>query len=264
MSYTHLTITRKGHVAVVALNRPDKHNALCEELMLDLVRVTEEFHGDVETRAVVFTGMGKHFSAGADLAESRTRMAKKPGLLQAKRYARIGPQVIRCLHEMEQITIAAFNGGALGGGACIVSALDFRIAAEDAFVAYPEIHLGMNLSWGALPLCVHLVGPARAKRMVILGDREKATTLKEWGFVDEVVPPDQLLAKAVELAETYALRPPIQAQMIKRSVNRIAGALDSALTHMDTDQFLLCATTRDHEEGIRAFLEKRAPNYRGA
>ncbi len=144
-----------------------------------------------------------------------------------------------------------------------MSACDFRIGAEGCFVGYPEINLGIPLSWVSLPICVHLVGPARAKRMVILGNKEKAETLLEWGFIDEIVPPDKLIDKAIEMAEEYAGQPPIAAQMIKRSVNAISTALDNAIMHMDTDQIMLAEETEDFKEGVTAFLTKRKPEFKG-
>lgn len=263
MTYKNLSIQRDGAVATVTLFRPEKMNALSIDLMEELERVTEEFQPDVETRVVVFAGRGRHFSAGADLADPRRAEAARAPLLARQRGANLGPRLTRKLQEMNQITIAAINGGALGGGAVIVSALDFRIAGESAFVAYPEINLGMNLSWLGLPLCVHLVGPARAKRMVILGRRETSPTLLQWGFVDEVVPDDQLADRVHALAKEYAAQPPIAAQMIKRSVNAISSALDPAIMHMDADQLLLSQLSEDHAEAIRSFFEKRTPDFRG-
>jgi len=264
MNYQNLTVNRRGNIAVVILNRPDRLNALSLDLMLDIERLAEEFRNDSETRAIVFAGAGKHFCAGADLQEAAARRADNPSISQQRGIYRLGPRMIRGLVELDQITICAIQGGALGGGAVIASALDFRIGAEDCFVSYPEIHLGMNLSWGGLPLCVRLVGPAKAKRMIILGEREPAGRLHHWGFLDEIVPADKLLAHAVEMAELYASRPPIQVQMIKRSINVVSGALDSAIMHMETDQFTLAAQTRDSQEGIAAFLQKRPPNFKGA
>lgn len=263
MTYENLSVERRDHLAVVTLDRPDKLNALSIDLMEEIERAAEEFSADVETRVVIFTGRGRHFSAGADLADPRRAEAARAPLLARQRGASLGPRMARKLQDIPQITIAAINGGALGGGAVIVSALDFRIAAESAFVAYPEINLGMNLSWLGLPLCVRLVGPARAKRMVILGRREPAPTLLEWGFVDEVVPDEQLLDRALAMARDYAAQPPIAAQMIKRSVNAISSALDPAIMHMDADQLLLSHLTEDHAEAVKAFFEKRPPEFRG-
>jgi enoyl-CoA hydratase/carnithine racemase len=165
--------------------------------------------------------------------------------------------------EIDQITIAAINGHALGGAACIATACDFRIGAEDCLIGYPEVSLAMNLSWMALPLCVHLIGPARAKRMVILGNKENADTLLKWGFLDEVVPENQLLNRAMEIAEAYAAQPPIAAQMVKRSVNAISSALDQSIMHMDSDQYLYATSGEDFKEAIQAFLEKRKGSFKG-
>jgi enoyl-CoA hydratase/carnithine racemase len=171
--------------------------------------------------------------------------------------------MIRSIYEMDQITIAAINGVALGGGACIATACDFRIGARDSLCGYPEINLGMNLHWVALPLCVHLIGPARAKRMIALGRKEDAETLLRWGFYDEVVDPEELMERALAMAEDYARQPPLPAQMIKQSVNAVVSALDRSIMHMDHDQWMLTASTGDFREGIQSFLEKRKPEFTG-
>ena len=165
--------------------------------------------------------------------------------------------------EMDQITIAAMHGGALGGGACIATAVDFRVGSESCWVSYPEINLGINLQWLGLPLCVHLVGAARAKRLVILGERETAQTLLEWGFLDEVVPDGEELDRALAMARAYAAQPPIPAQMIKRSVNKIVGALDEAVMHMDFDQWQLAALTEDAATAREHFWEDGKPDFKG-
>jgi enoyl-CoA hydratase/carnithine racemase len=263
MNYENLLLERRGRIAIVSLNRPDRLNALSVDLMRDIERVSEEFREDLETRVVIFTGQGRHFSAGADMRDPKRATASRESLLRRQRDFHLGPRMIRKLHEMNQITIAAVNGGALGGGACIVSALDFRIGAEDCFCAYPEGALGIPLSWVSLPLCVHLIGPARAKRFVILAQREKASTLLDWGFLDEVVPETRLMDRALEMAAQYAALPPVAAQMIKRSVNAVSSALDQAIMHMDSDQVLLASLTEDYQEGVKAFFEKRTPDFKG-
>ncbi len=263
MNYKNLIVEKNGRIAIVKLNRPVRLNALNNSLMREIEMVTDEFQEDTETRVVIFTGQGKHFSSGADLKDPKRAAASSASLISKQRQFHLGPRMIQKLHEMNQITIAAINGGALGGGACIVSALDFRIGAEDCFVAYPEGALGIPLSWVSLPLCVHLIGPARAKRFVILAQKENATTLLNWGFLDEVVPSDRLMDRAMEMAENYAAMPPVAAQMIKRSVNAITSALDKAIMHMDSDQVLLASLTEDHSEGVKAFFEKRLADFKG-
>jgi enoyl-CoA hydratase/carnithine racemase len=121
----------------------------------------------------------------------------------------------------------------------------------------------MNLMWNAAPLCVHLVGPARAKRMIMTGRLFDAATLERWGFLDEVTPLGDLDARALEWAAEYAALPPLAVQMIKRSINQLSGALDRAVMHMDGDQWLLSTLSEDHQEAVTAFFEKRKPAFKG-
>ncbi len=260
MEYENLIVENiEEHIALVTLNRPKSLNALNNPLMTDIERVTEEFHNDLETRVVIFTGAGKIFCAGADLKNNRP----PPTLLGKQRFFEIGPRMIRKLYEMEQITIAAINGGAYGGGACIASALDFRIGDENCYAGFPESRIGMNLSWRALPLAVHLIGPTYAKEMVILGKNIEAQTLLKWGFFSEVVPKERLIPRSIEIAKEYAAMPPIPAQMIKKSINHISSALDGAIMHMDRDQFNLTLGSNDLKVAIANFFGKRQNKYKG-
>ncbi len=260
MKYEHLIIEkREDHIAIVRLNRPENLNTLNSALMREIERVTEEFHEDLETRVIIFTGEGKHFCAGVDLTEHQPQTT----LLGSQRDRQIGPRMFHKLQEIEQITIAAINGGAFGGGACIALALDFRIGEENCYAGFPESRLGMSLSWNSLPSVVHLIGPTYAKEMVILGKNNDASTLLKWGFLSEVVPKDQLINRAIEIAKQYAAMPPIPAQMIKKSINHISSALDRAIMHMDMDQLLLTLGSKDFAEGVRAFFRKRQGKYKG-
>lgn len=260
MKYQYLLIEKCGdHIAIVTLNRPDQLNALNSTLMSEIVHLTEDFQKDTDTRVVVFTGAGKHFSAGADLKEQKPPTT----LLEQTRAKQIGPRMIRKIFMMDQITIAAINGGALGGGACIVSACDFRIGEKNCMAGFPESRLGMNLSWVSVPLVVNLIGPTFAKEMIILGKNFEAQALLKWGFVSELVPKEKLLERAIEIAHQYAEIPPIPAQMIKKSINYIIGALDQAIMHMDADQHSLTLATEDLREGFEAFFNKRKGKYKG-
>ena len=259
--YEFLEIEQSGPITTVWLNRPEKFNALSVDLMAEVEQVSRSFLNAETTRVVVFRGRGKHFSAGADLKPDRA--AARTPLVMRRRDSALGARMIRAILEIDQVTIAGLQGAALGGAVCLATACDFRIGSEDCFCGYPEVNLGMNLMWQALPLCVHLIGPARAKRMIMLGANENAQTLQDWGFLDEVVERERLDEAVIAMAGDYASQPPVAVQMIKQSINAVNSALDAAIMHMDTDQNLLTATTEDLREGMAAFLEKRKPEFKG-
>lgn len=261
MTYKHLLVDRADHVAIVTMNRPEKANALNYEHLEEIEDVAFAFRDDAETRVVIFTGAGKHFSSGADLTDPGR--GRDTSMVLRRRNNRMGERAIRALYGMDQITIAAWNGAAMGGGACIATALDFRVGADDCFMAYPEIDIGVNLMWTSLPLITHLAGPARAKRLVIGGERIAATTLAEWGILDELVPRQDLMERARALASHYASKSPIPAQMIKRSVNALVSALDASIMHMDFDQHLLASATKDSAEAVRAYMNRERAKFEG-
>lgn len=262
MTTNLITTERNGHIAIVRFNRPERANAVNQAFLIELERVAHSFRDDDSTRCIVFTGEGKHFCAGADL---KNRGDGKPtSLLLRQRRARAGERAVEALLGIDQITIAAWNGAAMGGGACIATALDFRIAGHSSIAQYPEVLLGMNLMWRSLPLTVRLVGTSRAKRLVTGGERIDAATMLAWGMADEVVSDDIVFERALAWAADYAAKPPIAVQMIKRSINAIAGSTDAALMHMDADQNLLTSTTDDRKEAARSYQEKRPGDFSGS
>jgi enoyl-CoA hydratase/carnithine racemase len=263
VNYHFLKIEQKNFVKIITFNRGNKGNALSIDFMDEITRCALDLNNDTYTRAVVFRGEGKHFCTGADLADPKQLERNELGMLEKMRSLESGPNMIKAIYQIPQITIAALKGKTLGGGACIASACDFRIGASDCELGYPEANYGMNLSWLGLPLCIHLVGPAKAKRLVVLGNRETADNLFQWGFIDELVEAEHLDRRCLESAVEYSKQPPIAVQMIKKSVNQLVSALDQAVMHMDKDQFMLSNLSEDYKEGMIAFLQGRDADFQG-
>lgn len=256
----HFSLKKEGAIAVLTLNRPDKRNALTSATLLQLQHIAESMSEEGDIRAVIIRAEGKDFSVGADIGGMGDR---PPQTVVIRRAAEQGARLMRAIREIHQPTICAIQGIATGGAACISTACDFRIAAQGARIGYGEVKLGINLMWNALPLAIELVGNARAKRLVMRGDLLDAQTLLDWGFIDELVAPDDLDEAARTMASHYAMLPPIAVQMIKRSANAYSGALSQAIMHADADQWLLSSRTADFKEGITSFFEKRPATFMG-
>lgn len=256
-------IEREGRVALVRFDRGDGLNALSAAAMRELTEVARSFEDDLETIAIVITGTARAFSAGADLTDPELASRKEKGLLARRHALRIGPEMCAAWERLEQVTIMAVEGFCIGGGVALAAACDIRVAGRSAFFRLPEVPLGMNMSWHSNPRLVNLMGPARAKLFTILGEKLPAPQALEWGLVEEVAEDGGALDAAMALARRFAALPPVAVRMSKQSIDMAAKALNQAVTYMDRDQFALAATSKDQQEAISAFLEKRKPNFTG-
>ena len=254
--YKYIVIKKRLGVTSVFLNRVDSHNALNEGLMLELTDFCSVIRNDVKTRLVVFRSNAKNFSVGADLKEPRSNETK---LFQWKQNR--GKDLIQAILSIEQITICLLQGYCLGGAAVIASACDLRIAEDNTKVGYPEINFGMNLNWLGLPLAINLVGISRAKQMVIGGDFHNAEQLESWGFIDEVFTAKNRELCLKKWVTKYKAKPPLAAQMIKRSSNELAMNLFKGIMHMEFEQFMLSTSTEDHKKAIEGFLAKKPVKF---
>ena len=253
-----LTEERDG-VMLLTLNRPESHNALSSELACSLAEQLERIGERSDLRAVVITGAGdRAFCAGADLKERRNLTPDEKWAQRSKIW-----QVNQLMWHLPQPVIAAIHGWCLGGGFELALFSDLRVASEEAEFSFPEMTLGAYPGAGAAIALPRLIGSGRAKEIFFTARRLNAREALELGVVEWVVPKERLLEKAFEIAEQIKGTSPLGTAGIKRMVNLGADlSFDSAVELNETLRRPLEAT-KDYEEGIRAYFEKRKPVFRG-
>ncbi len=240
------------------LNRPEALNALSVEMLDDLGDHLATIEGEPELRAVVITGSGKAFAAGADISH----MAQASPL-EARAYAQRGHHITNRIDSFPKPVIAAVNGYALGGGCELALACDIRLAAEEAMLGQPEVNLGIVPGWGGTQRLARATSPGFAKELIFTGRHVSAEEARAAGLVNHVYPRDELLDRAIEMGELIATKPPGAIATAKEVVNlALEGDLHGHLAR-ELDAFALAFTTEDQREGMAAFFEKRPPKFVG-
>jgi enoyl-CoA hydratase len=255
--YRTLKLEMKGAVATVTLNRPEARNAMSAALMREMIACAGRLAAKRDVDVVIVQGSGKCFSAGADLKDAGRWGNGAQSLDQQREIAGLGYRMARAWEELPQITLAAIEGYAIGGGLALAAALDWRVIAADAFVSLPEIALGIPLTWGTLPRLVNLAGPARAKRLTILCERIPAADALALGLADWVAPTGKALKTANDIAKQVLALPRNSVRMSKESINAYAGIGAHAASHMAHDQVQLAACSTEAKAAREAFALKR-------
>ena len=251
-------VARDGPVTTLILNRPEQLNALNGAVFTDLDEIVAGLEKDKSTRVVIITGEGKGFIAGADILE----MSEKDPA-QMRQFTAFGQHVLRRLERLPQPVIAAVNGFALGGGTELALACDIRIASDRARFGLPEVKLGIFPGLGGTQRLTRLVGKGAACELIFCGDLIDPATALRLGLVDKVVCPERLLPEAREIARRISQNAPIAVALAKSSINRaLETDLDSGLKY-ELDTVMKCMSTKDKKEGMKAFIEKRRPEFRG-
>ena len=265
MAYETILVETSDAVTTVTLNRPARLNAINPAMFEELGRLFRELRTDLHTRFVVFTGAGRVFSAGADLTDrSGIPEPTETTLAEAMRVAQLaGQDFVRSLESLEQVTIAAINGHALGAGLVIALASDFRIAARSAVLGIPEANVGIFFTWGCTPRLTRLVGPARAKEMIMTCEPVGAEEALRIGLVHRVVDDGELMDAARELAATMGSRAPLAIRMAKKIVNAATAANFGDLSPCEPELVERLYLSQDALEGIAAFVGKRPPRFTG-
>jgi enoyl-CoA hydratase/carnithine racemase len=250
---------KRGAIAYVTVNRPKVLNALNTPTWADLKLAFEDARSDAAVRGVILTGAGnKAFIAGADIGELSHATA-----IDAERASRFGQGVLDLVENLGKPVIAAVNGFALGGGCETAMACTLRIAVESANFGQPEIVLGLIPGGGGTQRLPRLVGKGRALHLILSGEMISAQEAYRIGLVNEIVPAADLITRAEAILYKMAANAPIATRFALEAVNRGLETSQSEGLLLEAAYFGLCAATEDKQEGTSAFLEKRAPQFRG-
>lgn len=258
MDFKHLLIESEEHIAKITINRTEVRNAMNPESWKELGDAVRELNASPEIRVIMITGAGdKAFVAGADIAWIRDR---KPLDI----YGDVAVQdVLLEVYRSKKPIIAVVNGFALGGGCELMLACDLRIASDRAKMGQPEVNLGILPAGGGTQQMPKLVGLAKAKELILTGDIIDAHEAWRIGLVNHVVPHEELMEKAYELARKIASKPPITVQMAKIALNESVTADFPAGLALEKSLQAVLFGTRDKGEGTLAFFEKRKPHFIG-
>ncbi|CDM66921.1 enoyl-CoA hydratase/isomerase family protein [Pyrinomonas methylaliphatogenes] len=257
-TYETILLERRDRVAIITINRPDKRNALNIKTREEGAAALDELRGDDRVRVVIITGAGdKAFVAGADISEFAGRTAI------TQREVMLGRSLFTAIDTFPKPVIAMINGYCLGGGCELALACDLRIASDTASFGQPEINLGIIPGGGGTQRLTRLVGEGKAMELILTGDIIDARTAYQIGLVNMVVPAAELEAKTMEIANRIAEKSPIALRLAKEAIKTASRSLLDEGLRREIDLFALCFSTEDKEEGVRAFLEKRKPDFKG-
>jgi len=247
MPYSTVIYTKKGHIASITLNRPEAGNRLNLKLAQELEDVCHQINQDDDVYVVILTGAGnKTFCKGSQLEKSGT----------------IG-SVASAIAGIEKPVIAAINGDALGQGLELILSCDIRLSSDKAKFSFSQVAQGLIPADGGTQRLPRIVGRGKALELILTAETITAGEALEIGLVSKVVPRRELIAEAEALAKTIAAKGPIALKFIKEAVNK---GLDLTLEQglrLEADLYFLLHTTKDRTEGIKAFLEKRTPKFKG-
>lgn len=259
MEYKNILISKEDDIAVVSINRPQALNALNTQTLKEIDHAMGALEDDAAVKVIIITGSGdKAFVAGADISEM-----SQLGPLEASEFGAAGINAFKKIEKNKKPVIAAVNGFALGGGTELAISCDIRIASERAKFGQPEVGLGVMPGFGATQRLPRLVGLGKAKELIFTGDRIDANEALRIGLVQKVVPQEKLMEEAKAMAKKIAANGQIAVRLSKSAMNASVNTDIMTGFSLENRSFAMCFSTEEQKEGMKAFLEKRKPVFKG-
>lgn len=254
MSETTLQYSKDKGTALITFDRPQVLNAMNRQLWEDLQNALEDAEKDPEVKAVVITGSGRAFSAGADLKESKTRSIEDYRI-----YLESLQEVSRKIIHFPKPTIAAVNGYALGSGYELALACDIRIAAEDAKIGSPEASVSSSVTGGAFRLIQNLIGPGKACELLFTAESIDGREAERIGLVNKAMPSDEVLDEALRIARRISQNDPFSLKMMKKGLRMAQGEVSlEALMAFEIEACLACVSTQSREKALEKFEKRKS------
>jgi len=259
MTYKNILFEINDNIATVTINRPKSLNALNSEVLNEIFIAVESIASNENLRVLILTGSGeKAFVAGADISE-----LAELNTLEAKFFVANGHKTMAALQNLSIPVIAAVNGFALGGGLELALSCDFIYASENSKFGLPEITLGLIPGFGGTQRLSRIIGKNMAKEMIFTGKMISAEEASQMGFVNIVVPADELIETVTKTAQGIAAKGKVSLNLAKQTINQGMDVDLATGCKMEIDAFALCVASEDAQEGTQAFLEKRKPVFKG-
>ena len=258
-----VSVEENKNIAFVTFDRGTLSNLLNLELIRELTKTAQHLSEKKDLLAIILLGRPENFCMGFDLEDQEFKEVRSKNINEQRTTLAAGSKMCLAWENLSPLTISAINGWCVGGGLALAVSTDLRIVSSDATMYVPEVERALNMSWGAVPRITNLVGPAKAKQLIMLAQKNSSKKALKWGLIDVIASESNVKERSLELGKIAASMPPLAFKMCKQSINSYANALAGVSSNQDLDQFLLTFRSEDFEKSLVSFKQKIPTKFSG-